>query len=86
MHAVQYAKPQRFLARDQLRLAYRKGSPSDFDTGRINNTLVFLEIAARERGLEHKIVKNLLHTEWGRREILRECVFNIQHIRNEFQC
>lgn len=74
MHAVQYAKPQKYLARDQLRIAYNKGIPADFDTRKINNTLMFLENAARQRGLEHKIVKNLLHTEWGRRETLKQSV------------
>lgn len=62
LHAVQYSKPNRYVLRDQLRKAFRKEDPATFDQQKIDNTIEFLQIAARERGLEHKIVKNLLTT------------------------
>jgi len=69
LHAVQYSKPSRYLARDQLRLAFRKGDPASFDQQKIIRTVEFLKYAARERGLEHKIVKNLFLTKyWEGRE------------------
>lgn len=43
---------------------YRNGNPADFDPRKVNNTLIFLEGAAKEKGLEHRILKNLLHTWW----------------------
>ncbi|KAG0646200.1 hypothetical protein D0Z07_8368 [Hyphodiscus hymeniophilus] len=62
LHAVQ------FTARDQLRDAFRKGDLSTFDQERVNRTVGFLKIAARERGLEHQLVKSLIHTAYWRRK------------------
>lgn len=64
LKAVQYSQPARYTARDQLRKAFRNEHPSSFDQQRIDNTLEFLGYAARERGLEHKLVKNILITNW----------------------
>ncbi|PQE17758.1 Mitochondrial carrier protein [Rutstroemia sp. NJR-2017a BVV2] len=61
LHAVQYAKPARYQGRDILRNAFRKGDPATYDQKRIENTIMFLNIAAKEKGLEHKLLKNLLH-------------------------
>lgn len=68
LHAVQFSMPSRFTARDQLRDAFRKEDPSTFNQERIDRTVKFLKIAARETGLEHKLVKNLLHTAYWRRK------------------
>ena len=62
LYAVQYAAPARFTLKILLENAYRTGNAADFDAQKINNTLTFLEGAAKEKGLEHKILKNLLHT------------------------
>ena len=64
LRAIQFSKPARFTLRDRLRSAFRKGSASDFNQPKITNTLEFLRYAAKENGLEHKIVKNLLHIWW----------------------
>ncbi|KAG4432633.1 hypothetical protein IFR05_011886 [Cadophora sp. M221] len=69
LHAVQYSKPARYLARDQLRNAFRKGEPASFDQQKVTRTIEFLKYAAEEKGLEHRIVKTLLHTSyWEARE------------------
>ena len=62
LHAVQYAAPARYTLKILLENAYRTGNAADYDAQKINNTLTFLEGAAKEKGLEHKILKNLLHT------------------------
>jgi hypothetical protein len=62
LHAVQYSKPARYIARDQLRKAFRKEHPSSFNQEKVDKTVEFLRLAAREKGLEHRIVRNLLHT------------------------
>ena len=62
LYAVQYAVPARYTARTLLRNAYRTGIAADYDAQKIDNTVTFLEGAAREKGLEHKILKSLLHT------------------------
>jgi hypothetical protein len=66
LHAVQYSKPARFTARDQLREAFRKGDAYIFDQERIDRTIQFFKLASQEKGLEHKIVKNLIHTRYCR--------------------
>lgn len=67
LNAVQYSKPARYTARDQLRDAFRKDDPSAFNKERIDRTIEFLRLAAQEAGLEHKLVRNLLFTSWCRR-------------------
>ena len=62
LYAVQYATPAKYTARTLLQNAYRTGIAADYDAQKINNTVTFLEGAAREKGLEHKILKSLLHT------------------------
>ena len=59
LHAVQFSKPARFVARDKLRTAFREKDAELDERGSIR-TLRFLEAAARERGLEHNVLKNLL--------------------------
>ncbi|KXJ97166.1 hypothetical protein Micbo1qcDRAFT_155971 [Microdochium bolleyi] len=65
LHAVQFSKPARYVARDRIRVAFReKGAV--LDPPSISRTVKFLEAAARERGLEHKVLKNLLVTQFFR--------------------
>ncbi len=64
LHAVQYSSPARYTVKTLLENAYRKGRLADFDIQKINNTLTFLHGAAKAKGLEHRILKNLLHTWW----------------------
>lgn len=71
LRTVQYSKPARYTARDQLRDAFRKGDPLTYDQKKIDNTIEFLRLATKEAGLEHRIVKNLLHTNWHRRDALK---------------
>ncbi|KZZ98524.1 hypothetical protein AAL_03042 [Moelleriella libera RCEF 2490] len=59
LKAVQYASPARFTVRDQLRVAFREPGAS-LDAEATKRTLWFLQAAAKERGLEHKILKNLV--------------------------
>ncbi len=65
LRAIQFSKPARFTLRDRLRAAFRKGTVSDFDQHKITNTLEFLHYAAKQNGIEHKIVKNLLFVWWN---------------------
>lgn len=70
LQAVQYAKPARYTARDRLRHTFRTGAPEHFDPVRIERTLELLECASRAKGLEHKIVKNLMHVWATRRRVV----------------
>ena len=64
LHAIQYSSPARYTLKRIIETAFRNGKPSDFQPTRVANTVVFLENAARETGMEHKILKNLLHARW----------------------
>lgn len=59
LRAVQYTIPNRWVARDQLRSAFREQG-AVYDAEGIKRTIWFLEAAAKEKGLEHRILKNLL--------------------------
>lgn len=63
LRAVCYSQPASSVARDQLRRAFRDKT-NTFDKNTIRRTVWFLNNAARERGTEHKIVKNLLFTKF----------------------
>ena len=66
LRAVQFSYPAKPIAVSQLRTAFReKGAV--YDANGIKRTRWFLEAAARERGLEHRIVKNLVRVEGERR-------------------
>lgn len=64
LHAIQYASPARYTLRDELRHAYRHGSPADFGPKKVENTIAFLISATKVRGLAHVILKNLLYVWW----------------------
>jgi len=66
LRAVQYSTPNRYVARDQLRDAFCRGHYEQFDKQKISRTLEFLDAATRERGLEHRLLKNLLHVAYWR--------------------
>ncbi|KAJ3468652.1 hypothetical protein MRS44_002717 [Fusarium solani] len=65
LQAVQYTIPARFVVRDQLRAAFRDPELR-YDPNAIKRTIWFLEAAAREKGMEHKILKNLVKVQLGR--------------------
>lgn len=65
LRAVCYSQPASTVARDQLRRAFRDKT-STFNKSTVRRTVWFLNNAARERGTEHKIVKNLLLTQFYR--------------------
>ena len=71
LRAVQYSKPARFVARDQLRAAFREQPAPPHDPRAVKRTLLFLDAAAMEAGLEHKILQNLLRTAHARQKDVR---------------
>ena len=59
LRAVQYTVPQRYTIRDRLRRAFRESPRSDFEQPRIDNTIELFKAAARDTGVEHRLIKNL---------------------------
>ncbi|CAK7241558.1 MAG: hypothetical protein STHCBS139747_003021 [Sporothrix thermara] len=78
LRAVQFSKPARYVVRDQLRAAFRgqrttltsaanNDGAQPFDPERIRRTVWFLNAAAASRGIEHRVLSNLLKTAYWRR-------------------
>ncbi|KAK1597745.1 uncharacterized protein LY79DRAFT_666554 [Colletotrichum navitas] len=68
LRAVQFASPYRYIVRDQLRAAFREKEAS-WDKEEYKRTMWFLQAAAREAGLEHKILKNLIRMAHERQKL-----------------
>ncbi|KIH95209.1 hypothetical protein SPBR_04018 [Sporothrix brasiliensis 5110] len=79
LRAVQFSKPARYVVRDQLRAAFRgerttltsaanNEGAQPFDPEAVRRTVWFLNSAAEYRGIEHKILRNLLKTAYWRRK------------------
>lgn len=60
LQAVAHSQPASTLARNLLRAAFRDKDGGTFDQEACKRTSWFLHNAARESGVEHRIVKNLL--------------------------
>jgi hypothetical protein len=60
LKAIRYSTPARHLLRETLRSAFRSGSLDDYDSQRVEKTLIFLQQAGTSTGFEHKILRNLL--------------------------
>jgi hypothetical protein len=78
LQAVQYSSPARFVVRDQVRAAFREAPSSSssssargFDAGVAKRTAWFLEAAARDRGVEHRVVKNLVRVRLARERAVK---------------
>ncbi|KAK1988266.1 hypothetical protein LZ30DRAFT_50247 [Colletotrichum cereale] len=68
LRAVQFASPYRYVVRNQLRAAFREKEAS-WDKEEYKRTMWFLQAAAREAGLEHKILKNLIRVAHERQKL-----------------
>ncbi|KAH8899585.1 DUF1763-domain-containing protein [Thozetella sp. PMI_491] len=67
LRAVQFSKPARYIVTKQIRVGFRD-KMGTFDPEAIKRTAWFLNAAAQERGLEHKILKNLTRIHWEKSE------------------
>ena len=67
LRAIHFSKPARFELRDTIRTSFRTEPSSNFSQKRVANTLEFLARAEKDTGMEHKILKNLLHVKYWRR-------------------
>ncbi|KYK55269.1 hypothetical protein DCS_07232 [Drechmeria coniospora] len=82
LHAVQFSSPVRYVARDQLRSAFRERGASWNPEG-AKRTLWFLHAAARETGLEHKILKNLLRVRLQQEPVEAPARDGVEPLRND---
>lgn len=64
LHGVLYASPARYQIRDTMRAAFRPDSGDTFDARQVKNTIEFLQRAGEYKGMEHKILRNLMHVRY----------------------
>lgn len=65
LRAVQFSQPSRSTLTAKLREGFRDPR-GRFDAERVRRTVWFLNAAAQQRGLEHRILKNLCRVHWER--------------------
>lgn len=65
LRAVQFSQPSRSTITARLREGFRDPR-GEFDAERVRRTVWFLNAAAQQRGLEHRILKNLCRVHWER--------------------
>ncbi|GKT57331.1 mitochondrial carrier protein [Colletotrichum tofieldiae] len=68
LRAVQFAAPYRYVVRNQLRATFRE-KDACWDKEEYKRTMWFLQAAAREAGLEHKVLKNLIRVAHERQKL-----------------
>ena len=67
LRAVRFSSPAKYQLKNILRENFRDSPAAAYNERRISNTIGFLERATRNpRGLEHQILKRLLHLRWHR--------------------
>ena len=64
LQGVLYASPARYQIRDTMRAAFSPESLETFDARQVKNTVEFLKRAAEYNGIEHKVLKNLVHVRY----------------------
>lgn len=66
LQAVRFSTPARYQVQSILRDSFRHSPLSTFTPRRIKNTVRFLERARECNGIEHKILRNILHVRYWR--------------------
>ena len=64
LRAIHYSSPARHVVRETIRNAFRTESAYNFSLQRVKNTEDFLKRAEQDTGMEHRILKNLLHVRY----------------------
>ena len=64
LRAVNHSPPAKYQIRDSMRSAFRTEPATSFDQRRVDNTMDFLRRAREFSGMEHKILRNLLHARY----------------------
>ncbi|KAK4157436.1 hypothetical protein C8A00DRAFT_11717 [Chaetomidium leptoderma] len=83
LRAVQFSQPSRSTITARLREGFRDPRGT-FDAERVRRTVWFLNAAAQQRGLEHKILKNLCRVHWDRMRELRRMPWRVR-VRSELE-
>jgi len=66
LQAVRFSTPARYQVQGILRDSFRNLPAAAFTPRKVKNTINFLEQAREHNGLEHKILRNILHVRYWR--------------------
>ena len=72
LRAVRYSSPAKYQIRETMRSAFRTEKAESLDQQRLENTMQFLRRAELHAGMEHKILRNLLHVRYWQRQGRRD--------------
>ncbi|KAF7506749.1 hypothetical protein GJ744_011473 [Endocarpon pusillum] len=64
LRATHRSSPAKHVIRETIRTAFRTEPAYNFSLQRVKNTEDFLKRAENEAGMEHRILKNLLHVRY----------------------
>jgi hypothetical protein len=67
LRAVRNSSPAKHMIRMTIREAFRNSPIEEFESQKIENTKAFLRRAETHAGIEHKILRNLLHVRFWQR-------------------
>jgi hypothetical protein len=72
LRATHRSTPAKHVIRETIRTAFRTESAMHFNLQRVKNTENFLKRAERNTGMEHRILKNLLHVRYWQHHAKRD--------------
>jgi hypothetical protein len=72
LRATHHSSPAKHVIRETIRTAFRTESAAHFNPQRVKNTEDFLKRAERDTGMEHRILKNLLHVRYWQHHAKRD--------------
>ncbi len=64
LRATHRSSPAKHVIRETIRTAFRTEPACNFSLRRVKNTEDFLKRAEKDTGVEHRILKNLLHVRY----------------------
>lgn len=72
LRATHRSYPAKHVIRETIRTAFRTEPAYNFSLQRVKNTENFLKRAEKDTGIEHRILKNLLHVRYWQHHAKRD--------------
>lgn len=70
--ATHRSTPAKYVVRETIRKAFRIEPAHNFNPQRVKNTEEFLKRAEQDNGMEHRILKNLVHVRYWQHHARRD--------------
>ena len=82
LRAIQFSQPSRSTFTQRMREGFRDVEGT-FDAERARRTVWFLNAAAQQRGIEHRILKNLCRVHWEKMREVRRTGWRVRMKKEE---